>query len=125
MLMTGEEYRESLRRYRPRVFVDGDRVESVADESRLRPGINALAITYEYALDPRYRALALAAGNKPEQIVKVRFSKDGSDDRVGDVGDEGVDNLLDRKAKNERDREFDHVAGGDEILEFLQQVFHV
>jgi 4-hydroxybutyryl-CoA dehydratase / vinylacetyl-CoA-Delta-isomerase len=28
-LMSGDEYRESLRRYRPTVFVDGRRVESV------------------------------------------------------------------------------------------------
>ncbi|MGH8598645.1 MAG: 4-hydroxyphenylacetate 3-hydroxylase N-terminal domain-containing protein, partial [Gammaproteobacteria bacterium] len=62
MLMSGLEYRESLRRYRPRVFVDGDRVASVADEPRLLPGINALALTYEYARDARYRPLALAAG---------------------------------------------------------------
>jgi hypothetical protein len=38
MLLTAEEYRESLRRYRPRVFVDGEAVESVADEPRLTPG---------------------------------------------------------------------------------------
>ena len=30
-LMSGADYRESLRRYRPTVFVDGRRVESVAD----------------------------------------------------------------------------------------------
>ncbi|MEN9780972.1 MAG: hypothetical protein RL014_2120, partial [Pseudomonadota bacterium] len=28
-LMTGDDYRESLRRYRPRVFVDGRQVGSV------------------------------------------------------------------------------------------------
>ena len=60
MLMTAEEYRESLRRYRPRVFVDGDAVPSVADEPRLLPGINALGVTYDYALKPEYAPLALA-----------------------------------------------------------------
>ena len=40
-MLTAEEYRESLRRYRPRVFVDGDAVDSVADEPRLAPGIAA------------------------------------------------------------------------------------
>ena len=60
MLMSAADYRESLRRYRPTVFVDGDRVESVADEPRLRPGINALGVTYDYALNPAFAALALA-----------------------------------------------------------------
>jgi 4-hydroxybutyryl-CoA dehydratase / vinylacetyl-CoA-Delta-isomerase len=43
-LMTGDDYRESLRRFKPRVFVDGRQVESVADEPLLRPGINAIAL---------------------------------------------------------------------------------
>ena len=34
MLMSGDDYRESLRGYTPRVFVNGDRVESVADDER-------------------------------------------------------------------------------------------
>ena len=39
MMMSAGEYRDSLRRYRPRVFVNGRRVESVADEPLLAPGI--------------------------------------------------------------------------------------
>ena len=35
MLMNAADYRESLRRYKPRVFVDGERIESVADEPPL------------------------------------------------------------------------------------------
>lgn len=54
MLLTAEEYRESLRRYRPRVFVDGEAVGSVADEPRLAPGINAIGITYDFAARPEY-----------------------------------------------------------------------
>ena len=50
MLMSGADYRESLRRYSPRVFVEGREVPSVADEPRLAPGVNALALTYDYAL---------------------------------------------------------------------------
>jgi 4-hydroxybutyryl-CoA dehydratase / vinylacetyl-CoA-Delta-isomerase len=37
-LMTGADYRESLRRLRPVVYVDGRRVVSVADEPSLLPG---------------------------------------------------------------------------------------
>lgn len=49
MLMTAIDYRESLRRYRPRVFIDGVAVDAVADDPRLVPGINAIGITYDYA----------------------------------------------------------------------------
>ena len=31
-LMSGDDFRESLRRYKPRVFLDGQAVSSVADE---------------------------------------------------------------------------------------------
>ncbi|GAB5469130.1 MAG: 4-hydroxyphenylacetate 3-hydroxylase family protein [Rhodospirillales bacterium] len=49
MLMSSQDYRESLRRYRPRVFVDGQAVESVADEPRLAPGIAGVGVTYDFA----------------------------------------------------------------------------
>jgi len=60
LFMSAEEYRESLRQYRPRVFVDGTRVASVADEPRLLPGINAVGVTYDYARDPQHQAVARA-----------------------------------------------------------------
>ena len=43
LLMTGDDFRESLRAYRPRVYLDGRLVDSVADEPGFAPGINALA----------------------------------------------------------------------------------
>jgi 4-hydroxybutyryl-CoA dehydratase/vinylacetyl-CoA-Delta-isomerase len=49
MLMTAADYRESLRAYRPRVFVNGRAVESIADEPLLMPGINAVGVTYDLA----------------------------------------------------------------------------
>jgi 4-hydroxybutyryl-CoA dehydratase / vinylacetyl-CoA-Delta-isomerase len=60
MLMSAAEYRESLRRYSPRVSVDGRWVESVADEPALAPGVNAVGITYDFALRPEYAALMTA-----------------------------------------------------------------
>ena len=48
--MSGREYRESLRKYRPNVYVNGNQVRSVADEPLLEPGVNALALTYDYGL---------------------------------------------------------------------------
>ncbi|MDR7092475.1 4-hydroxyphenylacetate 3-hydroxylase family protein [Hydrogenophaga laconesensis] len=59
-LMSGQQFRESLRERKPRVFVDGRAVECVADEPALQPGINAIALTYDLALDPRHAALMTA-----------------------------------------------------------------
>ena len=39
MLMSAAEYRESLNRYTPRVFVDGQRIERVSVAPQLAPGI--------------------------------------------------------------------------------------
>ena len=58
-LMSGDDYRESLRSYTPRVFLDGREVASVADEPGFAPGVNALAYTYDFALRPELEHLAL------------------------------------------------------------------
>jgi 4-hydroxybutyryl-CoA dehydratase/vinylacetyl-CoA-Delta-isomerase len=72
-LMSGKDYRESLRKYRPTVFVDGRRVDSVADEPAFAPGINAIALTYDYALKPQYAPLMTAVQHTRGRRVN-RFS---------------------------------------------------
>ena len=62
MLMSAVEYRESLRALRPRVFVNGRQVESVADEPLLAPGINAIGVSYDFALRPDYARITTAEG---------------------------------------------------------------
>ena len=59
-IMSAEEYKESLRQYQPTVFIDGGRVESVADDPRLAPGIRAVGVTYDFAQRPEYGGLMLA-----------------------------------------------------------------
>ncbi|MBC5782093.1 4-hydroxyphenylacetate 3-hydroxylase [Ramlibacter sp. USB13] len=77
-LMTGDDYRESLRRLKPRVFVDGRRVESVADEPALRPGINAIALTYDYAhrpeLAPLMTAVQHTSGRRVNRLAHIDTS---------------------------------------------------
>ncbi len=68
-LMSGADYRESLRRLRPTVYVDGRRVESVADEPSLAPGVNALAYTYDFARDPKFAPVALATQASRGKVV--------------------------------------------------------
>jgi len=68
-LMSGDEYRESLRKCKPVVYMDGHIVESVVDEPGFKPGVNALAFTYDYALKPELAPLALANQSKRNRIV--------------------------------------------------------
>ena len=49
--MTSKDYQESLRKLKPVVYVDGRLVESVADEVMLRPGVQALGVTYDMVHD--------------------------------------------------------------------------
>jgi 4-hydroxybutyryl-CoA dehydratase / vinylacetyl-CoA-Delta-isomerase len=69
MLMSSQEYEESLRQYRPKVFVDGRRVESVVDEPAFRPGVNAVGLTYDYALRDEYKPIMTATQASSGKVV--------------------------------------------------------
>ncbi|HRD91839.1 4-hydroxyphenylacetate 3-hydroxylase N-terminal domain-containing protein [Accumulibacter sp.] len=77
-LMSGSDYRESLRRYRPMVYVDGRQIESVADAPELQPGINALAVTYDFALDPAKAPLMTARQSQRTSVVNRMLHIDES-----------------------------------------------
>ena len=54
MLMTGEQYRESLRDGRE-VYIDGERVESVPDHPAFGPIVDVRARIYDMAHEPAFR----------------------------------------------------------------------
>jgi 4-hydroxybutyryl-CoA dehydratase / vinylacetyl-CoA-Delta-isomerase len=56
-LMTRNEYLESLRRLKPKVYMFGEKIENIVDNPRLRCGIEATGATYELAETPEYREL--------------------------------------------------------------------
>lgn len=80
MLMDAAGYRESLRGYRPRVFVDGARVESVADAPALRPGINAVGVTYDLAHRAEHRGLMTARQGTSGRTVNRMLHVDETGD---------------------------------------------
>jgi len=69
MLMTAQDYRESLRRCRPRVFVEGVAIESVADEPLLAPGIAGVGVTYDFAQRAEHRPLMTARQSTSGETV--------------------------------------------------------
>jgi 4-hydroxybutyryl-CoA dehydratase/vinylacetyl-CoA-Delta-isomerase len=77
-LMSGKDYRESLRRYRPNVFVDGRQVESVVDERAFQPGLNAIGLTYDHALKAQYwpvmTAVQHTSGRRVHRFTHINTS---------------------------------------------------
>jgi 4-hydroxybutyryl-CoA dehydratase / vinylacetyl-CoA-Delta-isomerase len=76
--MSSVDYRESLRRYRPVVYVDGQQIESVADAPGLQPGINALGVSYDFARDPAMApvmtAVQASSGNTVNRMLHINES---------------------------------------------------
>ena len=69
MIRSLDEYRESLRPFKPRVFIDGRLIASVADEPLLQPGINAIGVTYDMASDPELAPLMKAVEQETGKTV--------------------------------------------------------
>lgn len=78
LMMSGNDFRESLRRLKPKVFVDGRRIDSVVDERALQPGINAIALTYDIALKPEYAPIMTAvqhtSGKRVNRLSHINTS---------------------------------------------------
>jgi len=69
MMMSADEYRESLRQYNPTVYLDGRKVESVADEPGFEPGVNAVGLTYDYALRDEFASVMTATQQSSGKTV--------------------------------------------------------
>jgi hypothetical protein len=81
MLMTAADYRESVRAYKPRVFVNGQRVESVADEPLLAPGINGVGVTYDFAHQAEHVAIMTARqGTSGKTVNRMLHINENSTD---------------------------------------------
>ncbi|HDN74506.1 MAG TPA: 4-hydroxybutyryl-CoA dehydratase, partial [Archaeoglobus sp.] len=77
-MMTGKEYIESLRKYKPTIYFLGRKIESVVDEPMFRPHIHSAAMTYELAHDPRYEDIMTAkshlTGEKINRFTHIHQS---------------------------------------------------
>jgi 4-hydroxybutyryl-CoA dehydratase/vinylacetyl-CoA-Delta-isomerase len=56
-LMTPEQFEESLKGLKPRVFMNGKRVESVLENRNTRTVVESNKASYAWALDPKYEAI--------------------------------------------------------------------
>jgi 4-hydroxybutyryl-CoA dehydratase/vinylacetyl-CoA-Delta-isomerase len=79
-MMTGKQYRESLRLLKPEVYYLGEKIESVADHPSFLPHVNAAALTYDMALAPEFEELLTATshltGEKINRFTHIHHSHD-------------------------------------------------
>ena len=73
MLMTGEQYIESLRKLKTRVYMFGEKIENWVDHPIIRPSINCVAVTYDLAQDPEYADLMTAKSSLTGETIN-RFA---------------------------------------------------
>ena len=69
MLMTGDQYIESLRKLGTRVYMFGEKIDNWVDHPMIRPSINCVKVTYDLANDPQYVDLMTAKSNLTGEIV--------------------------------------------------------
>ncbi len=79
-LKTKEEYIESLKRMKKRIFLLGEEVQNYVDHPIIRPSINACAMTYELAQQSEYEELLTVqsslTGKKINRFTHLHQSTD-------------------------------------------------
>ncbi len=79
-MKTAQEYIDSLRTLKTRVYMFGEQIENWVDHPMIRPSINCVAMTYELAQDPQYADLMTATssltGHKINRFTHLHQSTD-------------------------------------------------
>jgi 4-hydroxybutyryl-CoA dehydratase / vinylacetyl-CoA-Delta-isomerase len=79
-MKTPQEYIESLRKLNLVVYMFGKKIDNVVDDPIIRPSLNAVAITYSLALNPKYEDIMTATshitGKKINRFTHIHQSVD-------------------------------------------------
>jgi len=85
-LKTTAEYLESLRRLNSRLYMFGEKVETVVDHPMVRPSANAVAMTYELAQSPEHEDLLTASSHLTGgRINRFTHVHHGQDDLINKI----------------------------------------
>ena len=85
-LKTRDEYIESLRKMKKRIFLGGEEIENYVDHAIIRPSINACAMTYELSSQPEYEELLTTTSSLTgEKINRFTHLHQSTDDLVKKV----------------------------------------
>lgn len=77
-MKTGQDYIESLRKLKVKVYAFGQEIENIVDHPLFRPHINAAAVTYDMAHDPEFEDLVSVnshfTGEKISRFTHIHHS---------------------------------------------------
>jgi aromatic ring hydroxylase len=77
-MITSMEYRERIKALKPNVYIDGDLVSR--EDSRLEPGMNVIALTYDLPQDDQYEGIFTATSHLSQEKINrfchIHRSKD-------------------------------------------------
>lgn len=69
MMMNADQYEESLRKLNLNVYMFGEKIDNVVDDPIIRPSMNAVAATYEFAHRPEYEDLLTATSHLTGETI--------------------------------------------------------
>ena len=79
-MMNGQEYRESLKQLKPKVYFMGQQIEDVVEHPATAPHVNCAAKIYDMANDPQFEELCTATshltGQKVNRFTHIHQSTD-------------------------------------------------
>ena len=85
-MMTGEQYIQSIRDLNLRVYLFGERLENPVDHPILRPSLNSVKATYDYAAKPEHEDLMVTTSHLTgERINRFTSIHQSTDDLVKKV----------------------------------------
>src|SRR5512136_586172 len=70
-MITGKEYRETLRRIHPEIYYLGEKIDNVVDNPAFIPHINAAALTYDLAKAPKFENLLTAKSHLTGETINL------------------------------------------------------
>ena len=86
MMMTSKQYIDSLRKMKTRVYMFGEKIDNWVDHPIIRPSIDCVGATYDFAHDPQYADLMTAKSNfTGETINRFTHLHHSADDLVKKV----------------------------------------
>ena len=79
-MMTGKQYRESLRQLKPEIYYMGEKIKSMVDHPAFIPHVNSAALTYEMAWAPEFEELMTVTshltGERINRFTHIHHSHD-------------------------------------------------
>jgi 4-hydroxybutyryl-CoA dehydratase/vinylacetyl-CoA-Delta-isomerase len=85
-LMTGEQYVESIRKMNMQIYMFGEKIESAVDNPILRPSLNSVKATYDYAQMEEYEDLMTVKSSiNGETINRFTHIHQSTDDLMNKV----------------------------------------